>query len=195
MTRWLPICLVAALGLLISASIGQAGHEKLKCDECHATHRPETVGFETSEVWSTKNLDDGLQTFTLYSSPSFDALGTDISQPDGTSKLCLGCHDGSYMGIAGRLRFGESDLSRTHPVSFTYDSSLAARVSQNRLNDPNTTASGLGDTIRKDLLDDRSKLQCTSCHDMHGKQALPKMLRFKFGQGSNDPLCRVCHNM
>jgi len=195
MTRWLPVCLVPALLLLISVSTGQAGHEKLKCDECHATHRPDAVAFQPNGAWSTKNLDDGLETFALYSSPSFDALNTDISQPDGASRLCLGCHDGSYQGIAGGLRFGTGDLSRTHPVSFTYDSSLAARVSRNRLRDPSATPSGLGGTIAKDMLDDRSKMQCTSCHDMHGKGTIPKMLRFKFGQGSNDPLCRVCHNM
>ncbi len=194
MTRWLPVCLVPAL-LLISTGTGHAGHEKLKCDECHATHRPGAVAFQQGEAWSTRNLDDGLPTFKLYSSPSFDALNTDISQPDGASKLCLGCHDGSYKGIAGRLRFGVGDLSRSHPVSFTYDSSLAARVSRNRLRDPSTTLSGLGETIEKDMLDDRSKMQCTSCHDVHGKSVIPKMLRFKFGPGSNDPLCRVCHNM
>ena len=195
MTRWLPVCLTPALLLLISVSAGQAGHEKLKCDECHATHRPKAVGFPPGGSWNTKNLEDGLKTFTLYSSPSFDALNTDISQPDGASRLCLGCHDGSYQGISGGLRFGTGDLSRTHPVSFTYDSSLAARVSRNRLRDPSTTPSGLGGTIAKDMLDNRSKMQCTSCHDMHGKGTIPKMLRFRFGQGTNDPLCRVCHNM
>jgi len=194
MTRWLPVCLVPAL-LLISAGISQAGHDKLKCDECHVTHRSDAAAFQAGETWSTRHVSDGLPTFKLYSSPSFDALNTDIGQPDGTSKLCLGCHDGSYKGITGKLRFGGSDLSRTHPVSFTYDSSLAARVSRNRLRDPSTTASGLGGTIAKDMLDDRSKLQCTSCHDMHSKGTIPKMLRFKFGQGTNDPLCRVCHNM
>ena len=194
MTRWLPICLIPALLLLISVSTGNAGHENLKCDECHATHKPDSVALQASGAWNTKNAEDALKTFTLYSSPSFDALNTDIGQPDGTSKLCLGCHDGSYKGITGRLKFGAGALSRTHPVSFTYDSSLAQRVSRNRLNDPSTTASGLGGTIAKDMLDDRSKLQCTSCHDMHGNGTIPKMLRLKFGQDSNVPLSRACHN-
>jgi predicted CXXCH cytochrome family protein len=194
MTRWLPVCLIPALLLLISPRAGHAGHDNLKCDECHIAHRSEKATSQAGGAWSTKNLSDGLATFTLYSSPSFNALNIDIRQPDGPSRLCLGCHDGSYPGISGGLRFGGSDLSRTHPVSFTYDSSLAARVPKNGLNDPNTTPSGLGGTIAKDLLDDQSKLQCTSCHDVHSKAAIRKMLRFKFGQGSNDPLCRVCHN-
>ena len=195
MTRWLPVCLIPALVLLISAGTGHAGHDKLKCDECHTTHRSDAVAFPPGVAWSTKHLSGDLPTFKLYGSASFDALNTDIAQPDGASKLCLGCHDGSYAGITGRLRFGVTDLSRTHPVSFTYDSSLAARVSRDRLRDPSTTPSGLGGTIEKDLLDDQGKLQCTSCHDVHSKSGIPKMLRFKFGQGSNDPLCRVCHNM
>ena len=194
MTRSLLVCLVSAL-LLISAGVGQGGHDNLKCGECHVTHRSGAGVFQPGGAWSTNHLTDGVPTFTLYSSSSFNALNTDIGQPDGASRLCLGCHDGSYPGIAGGLKFGVSDLSRTHPVSFTYDSSLANRVPRNALNDPSTTPSGLGGTIAKDLLDDRSKLQCTSCHDVHSKGGIRKMLRFKSGQGSNDPLCRVCHNL
>ena len=196
MTRWLPICLVPAL-LLIPTAFAQTGHKTLKCDECHVTHRPGMAAFQPNGAWSTENLSDGLATFKLYSSRSFDALNTDIGQPDGASRLCLGCHDGSYPGVEGGLRFGTSDLSRTHPVSFTYNSSLAARVRRNALNDPSTTASGLGGTIAKDLLDDQGKLQCTSCHDVHGKGRIRKMLRFEFGRSSSsgDRLCVVCHNM
>ena len=194
MTKWLPVCLIPVL-LVISTSVGQAGHKNLKCDECHIAHRSSQAVSISEGVWSTKYLEDGLPAFKLYSSPSFRALSTDIKQPDGASRLCLGCHDGSYPGLKGAQSFGMGDLSRTHPISFTYDSSLAARVSRNRLRDPSSTPSGLGGTIAKDLLDDQSKLQCTSCHDVHGKGVLPKMLRFEFGRSSGDRLCVVCHNM
>ncbi len=173
------------------------GHKTLKCDECHVTHRPGMTAFPSDGAWSTKNLSDGLATFKLYSSRTFDALNTDIGQPDGASRLCLGCHDGSYPGVGGERMFGTSNLSHTHPVSFTYSSSLAARVPRNKLRDPSITASGLGGTIAKDLLDDQDKLQCTSCHDVHGKGTIRKMLRFEFGPSSSsgDRLCVVCHNM
>jgi predicted CXXCH cytochrome family protein len=194
MNRRLIKWLLGALALVIPVSIALAGHEKLKCDECHITHRPKSSGVQSGDAWSTKNLSDGLPTFKLYRSPSFDALNTDISQPDGASRLCLGCHDGSFPGVGEGMSFGMDDLSRSHPISFTYNSSLASRAPRNGLYDPSATPSGLGGTIAKDMLDDRGKMQCTSCHDVHSKSG-GKMLRFKFGDNSNDPLCRVCHNL
>jgi predicted CXXCH cytochrome family protein len=193
MTRWIAICLVPAM-LLISTDIGKAGHEKLKCDDCHTPHKPGSVAFQRG-AWSTKHTDDGLATFKLYSSPSFNALNTDIGQPDGASRLCLGCHDGSYPGASGGDMFALGDLSRNHPISFTYDSALASRVPNGTLNDPSTTSSSLGGTIAKDLLDNRGKMQCTSCHDAHGKGDSGNMLRIKSGRNPGDQLCRVCHNM
>jgi hypothetical protein len=155
------------------------------------------VGMGSGE-WSTKHTSDGVPTFKLYSSPSFDALGTDIGQPDGASKLCLGCHDGSYPGVrnAGSM-FMFNDLSRTHPISFTYDSALAWRVSGGRLNDPRSTGSGLGGTIAKDLLDERGKMQCTSCHDVHSDGRGDKMLRYDYNPNTRDGsrMCTVCHNL
>ncbi len=151
-------------------------------------------------VWNSRHTADGVPTFTLYSSPSFDALRTDIGQPDGPSKLCLGCHDGSYTGsgafAGGAGVFGINDLANSHPVSFTYDSGLARRAPRGSLRDPASTPSGLGGTIASDLLDSNGKLQCTSCHDVHIRGGSGKLLRYRYGGngGGGDALCRVCHN-
>ena len=198
MTRLLACALVAG-AVLVTAAGTEAAHGTLSCADCHFSHTPGSSS--VGPLWSTQHTADGLPTFTVYSSPSFDALQTDISQPDGASKLCLGCHDGTFAGIDagdGRLVFGAGDLSRSHPVSFTYNSALAARVTGGMLHDPATTSSGLGGTIATDLLDQNGKLQCTSCHDPHPKTAKgPNLLRYQYQSGSRtgEKICMVCHNM
>jgi len=193
MTKKLLIAILPALVMALPANAAQLGHANLKCAECHITQQTGAVSFQTA-AWSTQSTADGIPTFKLYSSPRFNALNTDIGQPDGASKMCLGCHDGSYTGVSGSAVFGMNSLARSHPISFTYDSSLASRVPRNALRDPSVTSSGLGGTIAKDMLDQQSKMQCTSCHDVHDQKGSSKMLRLKFGPGTNDPLCRACHN-
>lgn len=186
-----------ALALLVAlASFTYAGHTSLSCNDCHVTHASAgSVG-----QWNTANTQDGLPTFTIYSSRSFDKLGTDIGQPDGTSKLCLGCHDGTYKTLQSlgnkSLVIGAPDLARMHPVSFTYDSALAARARHRGLRDPLTSMSGLGGTIAQDLLDGNSKMQCTSCHQVHANGKGDAMLRWAYDpkSGGEKTMCRTCHN-
>ncbi len=182
--------------MLLSGIAAYAGHDQLVCGDCHVIHQPDdgTNSNATTQKWSTKHTADGLSSFTLFSSPTFDALRTNIGQPDGSSKLCLGCHDGSYAGVEGTSAFDPGDLARSHPISFTYNSALAMRVRSHRLNDPASTSSGLGGTIAQDLLDENSKMQCTSCHDMHAPNTNKSYLRYSSSKGETE-LCRVCHNM
>ena len=200
MRRGLTILVLGAV-LMLPSDRTCAGHATFGCSECHISHGPQGGDGESGPLWSSLNTDDGLPTFSLYSSRTFDALRTDIGQPDGASKLCLGCHDGTYRGFeaasSGRgTKFGSGDLAATHPVSFTYDSSLAARVPHSGLRDPAIAASGLGGTIAGDLLDARGKVQCTSCHDVHATGKGSKHLRYDYDPSitGGDGMCRVCHN-
>ena len=73
-----------------------------------------------------------------------------------------------------------TDLSDDHPVSFVFDSQLAADNTQ--LVDPST----LPNEVR---LDRNEMLQCTSCHNPHGTKNdkfLVRSHRFSY-------LCRTCH--
>jgi len=73
-------------------------------------------------------------------------------QPDGVSKLCLSCHDGtvaldSYGGVNGSTIITGSallgtDLSTSHPISMKYDAALAS--TDGKLWDPTSKDSGLG---------------------------------------------------
>lgn len=164
------------------------------CKVCHTPHN--AVTGLTAPLW---NHQVTTQTFTLYTnvtSPSFDATA---AQPDGASKLCLSCHDGitkvdNFNGgtagtnvLTGNKNMG-TDLSNDHPVSFTYDAALA--TTDGGLFDPTITNSGVGGTINADLLLG-SKMQCSSCHDVHNGSGLSNLL-VKSNAGS--ALCLTCHN-
>jgi predicted CXXCH cytochrome family protein len=164
------------------------------CEVCHTPHN--AVTGLTAPLW---NHEVSTATYTLYTStvsPSFDATA---SQPDGTSKLCLSCHDGTvamdnFGGQTGGTDFmtGDhllgTDLSNDHPISFTYDTALA--TTDGGLFDPATASSGLGSTIASDLLL-ANKVQCSSCHDVHNGSGVAKLL-VKSNAGS--ALCLTCHN-
>jgi hypothetical protein len=139
------------------------------CDVCHTPHNADT-SVVNAPLW---NHEVTTATYTLYSSPTFDATA---QQPGSHSKLCLSCHDGtvaidSYGGDVGTQyldpgRFGYigTDLSPHHPISIEYDTALA--TTDGELYDPSTAPSGLGGTIQEDLLFN-NRLECSSCHDVH----------------------------
>ena len=213
-----------------------AGHSARGCNNCHVPHwaGPYNESDYGVPLWSNQQQKpvgaDGLDTngitglkfqYVMYSSRGFNALNpVKSAQPDGPSKLCLGCHDGSYSKWDGSAantdttisarKFEANDLTRMHPISFVYDSALAGR-SNGTLWDPATKLSTLpgGRTIQMDMLDSKDKMQCTSCHDVHitGQGA---MLRFHWSNvdftvtnpdGSlttmkrdDHKMCLVCHN-
>jgi hypothetical protein len=201
MKKVLLIALLGTVALWVSAR-AFAAHSDLTCLNCHAPHHagdPADPTLYGVPLWNTANA-HALPTFDLYTSKTFAALGTDISPPDGSSKLCLGCHDGSATGgvPAGSTKvFGIADLARSHPISFTYDGILAAKAPKS-LKDP-SVMSGFGKSITEDLLDSKSKMQCTSCHDVHmgGKGVNHLRWELTVTTANKYPevtMCNTCHN-
>ena len=134
-----------------------------------------------------------MPTFELYDSKTLDA---DVGQPDGPSRLCLGCHDGSYHVFDyipdSTAIFEPGDLANTHPISFVYDAALAS--DDQELENPTTAGSHTGQgTIDAILLDDLHKMQCSSCHDVHSSGLGENLLRCDFEDGEEQEMCRVCH--
>ncbi|MBI2966497.1 MAG: cytochrome c3 family protein [Bacteroidetes bacterium] len=163
------------------------------CKVCHTPHNASLIG-DQKPLW---NHTATTAVYTLYSNSTFNGSAT-ITQPDGASKLCLSCHDGtvavdqfnpvntSTNFIAGAGNIG-TDLSNDHPVSFDYSSNLAA--TDGGLFDPTITPSGLGNTISTDMLFN-NKLQCASCHNAHDNSN-GKFLR---KSNTNSALCLTCHD-
>jgi predicted CXXCH cytochrome family protein len=163
-----------------------------KCVACHVPHAADT-SVPGVQLW---NHEVTKASFMLYASNSLDARP---GEPDGGSKLCLSCHDGSLaidnfgsvttgtQFMTGAALLG-TDLTDDHPISFVYDTALSDL--DGGLHDPATQTSGLGGSIDSDMLFD-GQVQCASCHDPHGSPGVPKLLRIS---NAGSALCLICHN-
>jgi hypothetical protein len=197
------------------------------CSPCHAAHHTDPL--QVAPLWVHETT---TATFTPYASPSMNAIvpGT----PDKESLACLSCHDGSVAVnqlIGGVQTNGNPtalfidpaaqigpDLHTTHPISFTYDTALAA--ADGGLENPATYKIGdaktnltiqtapvpaswagtslSGKTIKQAMLFN-DKMQCSSCHDVHrleGSSPTSGILARLSGtdaDGRGSLLCRTCH--
>ena len=156
---------------------------------CHTPHSGSlTLG---APLW---NHDVTAATFTPYTSPTLNAT---VPEPSDSSKACLSCHDGtvavdSFGGQVGTVFLEDEqnlgiDLSNDHPISFVYDSGLAALNGE--LNDPG----GLDPAVR---LDADGMMQCTTCHDPHddSRYIEGRVPRF-WVAGSVTEVCISCHEL
>ena len=152
------------------------------CVACHTPHNANTTVTD-APLW---NHTMTTATYEVYASPTFN--GT-ISQPTGVSKLCLSCHDGTiapdaftgHTGVTSIAAAGNlgTNLKKSHPISFTYDAALA--TADGELTDPGTLPAGWINN---------SKFECSSCHDVHNKTGIAKMLH---ATNSGSALCLTCH--
>ena len=161
-------------------------HQAGLCVFCHTPHDAKPA----RALW---NHDLPAVTYKLYQSSTMEAT---LSQPTGSSRLCLSCHDGvialsklrvtataarfSLPQLTGKTLLG-TDLSGSHPISFVYDSALATRAGE--LVEPATLP-------RKVPLDDK-QLQCTACHDPH-ENRWPNFLRMNNRYSAE---CTACHRL
>ena len=159
------------------------------CIFCHSR----TVSHQRAPLW---NKSDPGRWYTMYdnsiSSTSDIAAGS--TQPDGSSILCLSCHDGTialgsvagldvdiFDGSGGTMPAGRgllsTDLSDDHPISFIYSTVASA---DGQFHDP---------PLFPVSLDGNGKVQCASCHDSHDNS------NGKFLVASNEfsDLCLDCH--
>ncbi|WP_298439733.1 cytochrome C [Geobacter sp.] len=166
------------------------------CIFCHTPHNARAQ----TPLW---NRADTTQTFGHYSSASLsihkDATARSasdyLSEPNGSSRLCLSCHDGvTALGAILRSGFDTSaievngsDLTvmsgthvfdRTkvtnshHPVSFKYTTDVVARLNTlegpgNSYTLPMDSTSNARGFIK---LDRDQRVQCTTCHEPHQSQ-------------------------
>lgn len=243
-------CLMPLTGALAAPGIANSAHDLSKeswntqhdlCGPCHMAHTSRDATDRLLPLWSHASTP---RTFTPFTSPTLVKAGVTIPAPTGSSKACLSCHDGSLaINQFGKTSGGTSpvngtaviinsdyaigatgDLRGDHPVSFTYDSTLAQNIPFQALFDPHTTLLNLpasgnnlrGATIEAGLLfpdpvTGQPQLQCSSCHDVHrqrGDSMLnstavtdpnaphnPLLVISNLGSdGTGSALCRSCHN-
>ncbi|SRR6266568_2491749 len=158
------------------------------CIFCHTPHNANVEG--GAPLWNRRF---STVTFSRYSSATlqirvnsaartpakYDDTSTPAWQPDGSSKLCLSCHDGvASLGdvlsggpiamtndvISGIASFNPStNKMKTghHPISFVYNSAVATAINKSYQWPPSLT---------EVKLDKNGKMQCTTCHDAHQNQ-------------------------
>jgi len=201
-TAWLVLSLAllqGAMPLLSQPSASphdlgssSSGWNSRRCEVCHVL----ATDSEQASTWI--NELPGPSAYTVYGSgdarsSTLDAL---IEQPEGTSLMCLGCHDGvTALDTGHGARPVGGDLAAEHPISFVYDASLAAR--DGSLADPRATQVTLVDseggswtgTIDQLLLEG-GKMECVSCHDVHGRAANPGLLKMS---NEKSRFCLTCH--
>jgi len=191
--------IVVALAVAPGASAGVAGSKHdftgdglgttELCNPCHTPHFAD-VTVTDAPLW---NHDVTTSVFQTYASGTLDAT---VGQPNGVSKLCLSCHDGTvaidafggstsvtdhFMDDVDSDKNLGTDLRNDHPISFTFDSALAS--ADGELYDP----SGVGIAPLPLFA---GKLECATCHDVHGADGNDYFLRV---DNDDSELCLTCH--
>ncbi|MFC2163965.1 cytochrome c3 family protein [Acidobacteriota bacterium] len=197
--RWIVVCLLAFTSSTFGQISGSAHDFSATvhtwnttgeiCIVCHTPHNADTT-VPDAPLW---NHEVTTAVFTLYSSPTMDIAP---SQPEGVSRLCLSCHDGtialdSYGGATGTTNItGDynltTDLSDDHPVSIFWD---------HQTEDPEGACgkchSQHGGQITNPYLPFfDQKVECATCHDVHNTSTYTKLLRLPL---AGSELCLYCH--
>ncbi len=168
----------------------KASTESDVCYFCHTVHRANGQ----TPLWN-HNM-SSVTNYIVYHSTMLKAV---VGQPNGSSRLCLSCHDGTIAlgsvnaqtapiqmqnGVttmpSGVNNLG-TDLSGDHPVSFVYNAALVTL--DPTLNNPSLLTGPV-------KLDPSGQVQCDSCHDPHNDQYGD----FLVMDNSASELCIVCHN-
>ena len=164
------------------------------CIFCHSSHNSSLEG----PLWNHETT--APEKFKTYDRVTLQGYA---QQPNGSTKLCLSCHDGTIavgavrnlaggipmqgVGGLGEIPAGRKshlgiDLSGMHPVSIQYSQEQALAKGSLRWppSDPEQEVGPDADGF----------VQCTSCHDPHGSRSekIPFWKKETFSQ-----VCNVCH--
>ncbi|MCD4747958.1 MAG: cytochrome c3 family protein [Thermoanaerobaculales bacterium] len=178
--------------------------EREICKFCHIPHNPVVP----QPLWGHR-----LSKVSQYRTSEMEAGhgGRVMSpQPDGASRLCLSCHDGTVAlgNVAserapitmvgtqvlsrGRPGFIGTDLSGSHPVSFVMPDNLADDGGR----DMALRSRVVIDADPDVHLDAQGKMQCTTCHDPHSDVYFrPDGVPHFWVKSSVDEVCLTCHEL
>jgi predicted CXXCH cytochrome family protein len=183
----------------------RAASEREICKFCHSLH----VKNWKAPMWNRHSTGN---TYEPYWSTTMEPISP-VGQPNGTSILCLSCHDGTIalgkvikrktmgteIAMTGARKLSRRssslglELRDDHPISFAYTSELATKRGQ----DPVTLIGGnelkQPATLPKSLaLDSASRVQCTTCHSSHD-DSFGMFLAMSDRATDNPYLCTSCH--
>ena len=158
------------------------------CIFCHTPHNalPQTT------LWNRK---DSTAIFGHFSSSTLVISRTGAAkygEPNGSSRLCLSCHDGVTAGgislgdvlsaggspinmgindkISGITLFDENKIKTGHhPVSFVYNDQVLKAIQSDPIKGLQNYK--LPPSLPQVKLDSIQRMQCTTCHDPHQNQS------------------------
>ncbi len=173
----------------------KATSETRVCIFCHSSHNTSSEG----PLWNHETTTGNFKTYNR------STMNSTAEQPNGATKLCLSCHDGTIAvgaikGVAQPIKmnnvgpsgeiptssksFVGMDLSGTHPVSVKYEQSTA--LADNHLRWPPQDPEKIVGT------DADGYVQCTACHDPHDDS---KSDKYPFWNKTTfDAVCISCHS-
>jgi predicted CXXCH cytochrome family protein len=163
------------------------------CVFCHSSHNASDEG----PLWNHETTPSHFRTYDR------STMVGNAEAPNGATKLCLSCHDGTVavgavrsmgrtvamanVGPSGEIPSSRksnlgTDLAGTHPVSIKFQQRTAAQR-QNLTWPPFDPENEVG-------VDANGYVQCTSCHDPHGSRSekYPFWRKESFSQ-----VCQACH--
>lgn len=176
--------------------------EREVCKFCHIPHNANNP----EALWG--HALSGVAQYDVAEITAGRGMRQPAPQPDGSSRLCLSCHDGTValgdvsgeprpipMGGAQRLGPGHrgflgTDLTGSHPVSFVVqdveitddERDMSLRPAASIQADP------------KVRIDSQGKMQCTTCHDPHSDQFYrPGEVPRFWVMPTIDEVCLTCH--
>lgn len=176
------------------------------CKFCHIPHNP----VASKPLWG-----HALSRVGRYEVPRMrtgrSARGP-APQPDGASRLCLSCHDGTValgeiageretIPMAGAERLGPgrpgylgTDLSGSHPVSFVVpDGDQGAEETGFDMGLRPLSSIQLDPDVH---LDPQGKMQCTTCHDPHSDRYYrPGEVPRFWVKPTFEEVCLTCHEL
>jgi len=183
------------------------------CVFCHTPHRSSGEGPLWNRQATTKTFKHFSSSTLSIDDPALRAT-SEYGQPNGSSRLCLSCHDGvTALGAVFTTPFSASPqpihfidvkggrsgagvaisyetFSSHHPVSFKYDANVVNILQ---------TTFGKSyyypplNNIKTDKLE---RMQCTTCHDPHqDKSNNPSPITPFWAAGTYDDVCLACHNV
>jgi len=159
------------------------------CLPCHTPHNAKIA--EDGSGMALWNHAMTEQTFEMYTT----AAGHQGGQPEGSSKLCLSCHDGATAidSFGGNEEFFNNvriaadrpsnlgiDLRDDHPIGIQYPPPDLTGYNDK------STFSG----VKVVTINGVDRVECTSCHDPHDN-SLGMFLRQTL---DGSALCLECHN-
>jgi predicted CXXCH cytochrome family protein len=167
----------------------------LGCTFCHAPHSG--IGGNTP-LW---NQTLSLQTYTPYTSTTYQQQGRVQPILGRTSSLCLSCHDGT-VAVGQTATFGKiptagtmnnmdvlgTNLNSSHPFSLV----LPLKDSPNLVASLATQQVTADQTGAIKLIN--GNVECTSCHNPHAQGLDPIAQNFLVKDSSNGQMCLACHD-